>query len=161
MQLSAVRRGGGSNRLISDAAASAYGLRIWLAHDVARIVTGIFWQTYPPGDALDLVKGLARSIADAVGGLDCSSDQVARQMLVDEYRRQRHRHEATSEAIQAAVLDALRAGLDRKAVEAAVKIVVKEQTLAPPPWLVTQAKEDAAAEFRIAEDWWTDKAKAA
>jgi hypothetical protein len=148
-------------RMISDAAASAYMVRQWLAHDVERAAICIWWGLYSPADALEEVQGLGRLLDIRVRRLDCSTDAVAREMLVEAYRRQGDLHHATVEAIKTAVLASLRAGDDRATVARVAASAAKGRRLPPPPAFVTKALEDAAAEFRAAETWWKKRASAA
>ena len=144
-----------TERLFSDAAASAYALRRWLEHDVRRTATLILWSVYSPAEGLSELQGIGRMHDIRCKRLDCSSDMVAREMLVEEYRRQSAIHEATCANVRAAVLTALRDAGDQERAAAAAARIAEAAELPPPPHLFGGAIEAAIREFRFAAKRWT------
>ena len=137
-----------SERLISDAAASAYLLRQWLQHDARRAAAMILWGVYSPGEALEELQGLARLADIRAGRLQCSTYDVSRRMLIEEYRRQAACHADTEQSIYAAVGAALRAGMGTEAAANTAAQIATTARLPPPPYTVTRAIEAALSSVR-------------
>lgn len=138
----------------------------WLEPDACRLAACYWWPTLPLSDLQGMMRlyadlavrrnpGLSREVTTKEG-----RDKIAHAVLDEAIASMWQRHADTYQSLLDAAAQALRGGCDRSGVLAAVLPMARQSTPMPPPWLVQEAIEKAAREYRFETKFWQRRRRA-
>jgi hypothetical protein len=142
-----------TERLIADTDAQACFLKWHLHGHAERLAAFMHWGAYTPAEALEEIQGLALWRRNRAG-YKCDHRRAGRELLVEVYRQQAAKHQATAQAIRSAVLAELRADGGQERAADAAAVVAQSASLKPPHHIFAEAIESALREFRFASARW-------
>lgn len=148
------------DRLISDEAAEAALMRGWIRPDAERLAASYWWGRQTLHGAHEELRGIAILKDVRAGGLACKACDVADEELADALDAHERAHAESLRLMTQAALGVIRQdGTYRDAARAAAD-VARGRPLLPPAYLIRQAVEEAAVEYRRGLAFWRKRERA-
>ncbi len=152
--------------LLAEPGPSRRTLSRWLEPEACRLAACYWWPTLPLPDLRSMIRLRAALIVQrpCARGLDArvieqkALHALAHDVLDEAIRAMGLMHDESFGALHNVAISALRAGRPRAVVVQAAVSLARARTPLPPPWLVQDAIEKAARDYRFESRFQRQKA---